>query len=308
MAYAIDAISAGELNAYNADNQMVVGHNVLRDAIDLRWTLGGTQAEADITSPVGYPYRVYDGRGTVPTFSGPTGATNTVYFNAQIPPSTLDTGALIFLAEFGLSEVTLQIANAGTFGGGDAVLDIAGPFPNVRGNPRLAFTGYALGERYTGVEFLRIRFVLAAGNWNTTILPRLTELFLGVGRVFSIGWGFGSDLSPNHGEHTSFDAQSGEETRYIKYHSRHVEESSQVLSEASLDGLDDVATVRTLAEESLSFKRPLLYIPRPASAISRALLGFGPREGLDMPQTDYDAYEFRFPFREQPMYRKREAA
>lgn len=308
MPYANPAISAGEINAYNGDNQIVVGHNVLRDATQMKWTVGGTQAEADVSSPIGYAYRAHDGRGSVPTFAAGFSATSVLYFNIQIPASTIDTGAMIFLSAFPSADVTVQIANAGAFGGGDGVVSIAGPYVGVDGDPRIGFTTYGTGARYTGVEFIRIIFQKTSGNWSDINAPRLNEFFIGRGRVFSIGWAFGSDLSPNHGEHSSFDAKSGEETRYIHHYGRHVEDSSQVLSSVSLDGLDDAATARLLASESRSFKRPVLYIPRPVSALSRALLGFGPREGITMPQTDYDNHEFAFPFWEQPNFRLQEAA
>lgn len=307
MAYNVAVIGADELAAYGQDNPMFVGHNVIRDAVDARWTSGGTQAGADITTPGSYAYRAYDGRGTSDTHG--SGTLSTIYFNVQIAPSTIDTVGLIFLEPFASAEVTVQIANAGTFGGGDSVAAIVGPLSAQTGDPRIIYTSYAATARYTTVEYIRIRFVKDSGNWTTATLPKLAEFFAGQGRVLGIGWGFGSDLSPNIASVSTFEARSGDLTRYVNHHSRHVARHDQTLSSRSLrGGLDDPSTIRTLASESQSFTRPILYIPRPSSAVSRGLLGFVNGEGLEMPQNDYDANDFTFAFDEQPPFRLTETA
>src|SRR5688572_19773661 len=114
MPHAVLAYSTEETSAFNSDNPMVVSHNVLRDAIDARWTEGGSQTDPDLTSPVHYAYRSYDGRAVSPTRIGTSGL-STIYFNVQLPPSTIDTCALLFLRSFPSTAVTVQIADDGAF-------------------------------------------------------------------------------------------------------------------------------------------------------------------------------------------------
>ena len=301
MVYLLGSYSSDEVSAFNSDNPLIVSYNVLRDAIDARWTEFGSQTDADLTSPVHYAYRSYDGRAISPTRAQVSGL-GTIYFNVQIPPSTIDTMALLFLRAFSPSTVTVEIADDAAFTSN--VATFAGPFTTETGLPRVV-RSFA-GSRYDDVEFIRIEFVKDAGQWNSSNFPQLAEFVLGMGRVLGVGWDYGSDIDPIYVEAAEFEARSGDRTRYIAHRGRHSVKHSQVLSAENFSGLDDVATVRAISDETRGHTLPLLYIPRPSSLVDRAMFGFLPGGGLDLPQNDFDRTSFRFDFDELPLFREME--
>ncbi len=306
MVWSLGSYSAAETRAYGLDAPIIVGHNALRDAIVAKWTTDGLATGADVTALYARASRAYDGRGSAPTHADYLSSPSTIHFNVQIPPSTVDTLAAIFTEPFAAADVTASVSSSGAFSGGADQATFAGPFAAADGDPRLVRSFN--GSRYDGVEYLRLTFVKNAGSWNTGNVPRLSELVVGRGRIRSSSWDFGSDLDPSRASVHVLRARSGEVTRYVRHHSRYEARHEQDLFSQSLVNVDDQATMRTLGDESRSFQRPVLYIPRPLTALTSAYLGFGPRGGLDMPQQDYDTHQVEFRFAEQPPYRKREAA
>lgn len=300
MPYASSAYGTAELAAYNRDCPLFVGHNLLRDAVTLRWTSTGTNTGTDITVPVSPAYRAFDGRIVSPTRA--FGSISTVYLNIRIPPSTIDTIALIFLRAFPSSTVTVQIADDAAFT--TNVVDFAGPFAAVTGIPRLVRSFN--GTRYTSVEFIRVRFVIGAGNYTNVTMPKLGECFLGRGYPLSRTWDYGSDEEADHVESADFEARSGEKTRTVFSRGKRVLTHQQVLSTGGLLGLDDAATTRTIAQLSLDHTRPVLHIPHPSTALNTAFLGHLPTGGLELVQTDYDIFEYHLDFDELPFFRSLE--
>jgi hypothetical protein len=298
MPYALGSYSASETAAFNADNPLVIGHNALRDVVDARWTAAGTQTDTDITSTVHYAYRAYDGRAVSPTRADAPGS-STIYFNVQISPSSIDTCALLFLRSFPDTTVTIQIADDAAFT--TNVVDFLGPVAASTGLPRLARSFE--GSRYDDVEFIRVRFVKASGTYNAATIPMISEFFIGTGRILGLGWDYGSDMDPVSVEASEYEARSGDTTRYVMHRGRYKVRHSQILSGENFHGLDDVATVRLIASESLGYTRPVLYIPRPSSAVDRAMLGHLPDGGIDLPQDNFDAAIHRFDFEELPLFR-----
>lgn len=293
MVHSVLAYDAGELDAYRGDCPVIVGHNVLRDAIDARWTTTGTQGGADVTAAGSAARRAYDGRATLTTnFSG---TQTTVYFNAQIPASTIDTICIIFGANFPSGTVTVQIADDANFTAN--VVTFAGPFLMQTG---CRIVRSFLEDRRQGVEYVRARFVRDGGTYINQ--PLVAEIFLGRGRVLSQWWGFGNDAEPSRSKSIDRDTPQGDRTRYLHHYDRHQARHQQTLSTSVNVVLDDVATMRSLRDESRTFTRPVLYIPRPASDLSRAMLGFPPKDGLDMPQTHFGTYDCSFDFDEQPPF------
>ena len=295
MPHAVAAYGAGVVEAVNRDCPLFVGYNVLRGAYDARWTSGGTQGGTDITDSGSPARRAWDGRGTRAT--GFLGTGSTIYFNAEIPPSTIDTLAIIFAGSYPPATVTVQIADDGDFT--TNVVNIAGPLTGETGC-RIVRTP-ADGPRYEDVEFIRIRFSAEAGTFSTAIAPRIVEFFAGLGHPLSANWEPGSDQDPSRSKASDSEPQSGDRVRYPMHHGRHVAGHTHVLSETGVGGLDDVASVRAVNDDARGNTRPILYIPRPASIPRKALLGF-PRPGLDIPHVDFDTYDYDFRFREQPPF------
>ena len=293
MPHAVLAYDSGEVDAYRADCPVIVGHNVLRDALDARWTTTGTQSGTDLTSAGSPARRARDGRGTLPTNFLGTAAT--VYFNIQVPPSIIDTVCVLFGGAFPSATVTIQIADDAAFTSN--VVDFAGPFAAQTGG---RIVRSFLGDRYEDVEFVRIRFVIGSGSF--TNQPEIVECFLGRGRVLSQWWGYGNDAAPARSTSVDYDTPQGDKHRYLHHYDRHTARHTQNISRNATTTLNDVATMRSLSSESRSFTRPVLYIPRPASALSQALLGFPPKDGIDLPQVAYESYDCSFDFDEQPPF------
>jgi hypothetical protein len=290
------AYGSGEVEAYNNDSPVIVGHNVLRDVIDARWNVAGTQTDTDVTSSGSPARRAWDGRLTRSTNF--LGTETTIYFNIRIPPSTIDTSLVVFGAGFVSSTITIQIADDAAFT--TNVITFDGPLLQQTG---CRIVRSYLGSRYDDVEYVRIRFVNDVGSFINS--PQIVEWFLGRGRVMSQWWSFGDDASPLRSSVVDNKTIQGDRSRYPHYHSRHVASHSQTLSRNANIALDDVATVRTLLTESRSFTRPILYIPRPASDLSRAMVGF-PRDGLDLAQNSFETYGYDFEFLEQPPFYENE--
>ncbi len=305
MVWTLGSYSTGEQNAFNADLPLYVGRNALRDATVARWTTGGQTGSTDQTFPTGYAYRAYDGRGTQPTFAGTgIGSPSTIYFNLQFPASTLDFLLAIFTQAFLEADVTASISSSGNYSGGSDQATFA-YFAAADGDPRLVRAWTC--PRYDGVEHFRLAFRRTSGSWDSSNVPRLGELYVGRARIMSLGLDYGSDLDPNRSDELEVRAESGEEIRHRKYRGRHAVAHSQVISVRGLDSLDDVATARAVASDSRALTRSIAFVPRPTSRLNQAFLGLGSDEGFDLPQSNYDAYEFDFPFEEQPPYRRLEA-
>jgi hypothetical protein len=299
MPWQLGSYSGGEATAFGIDSPIFVPRNVLESAVGARWTSTGTQTGTDITAASAPVYRAYDGRGSVPTFA--SGSLNTVYLNIQIPPSTIDTCMLLFSQTFPAADITIQLADAGSFGGLDNVVEFAS-WTSVTGANRLVRSFER--SRYANVEFVRVRFVRNGGGTFST-LPRLSEFFLGQGRILSYRWEYGTDEQRSDAKVTEFEAKNGETARYVHYFGRRVVDHKQIYKTSSAIGLNDVSTIRTIFDESDDGTKPVIYIPHPNTAPTTAYMGFV-EAGLDLRHIIFGGHEWEFSFKEQPPFQSRE--
>lgn len=236
MAWASTTIAAGELAALAADRMILVGNNVLESYNALpEWrTSGVLSSGTDITASV-YPTSFGFDRGasvrTKPTYSA--GWTEVSYVCNLSGGSTdvlsADT-AVVWGHNFselgGNLAITLDIANASDFGASQGTAtDAPASFRTLAqwNNPTTSARLYSLSlnglgllsdQRYTSIQYLRLRIRKTSGTFSTA--PEFGELWLGRRRQLpyfpDVPWSEETYMS-DVADHRSI---SGVITRYVR--------------------------------------------------------------------------------------------
>ena len=307
MAFVASAVSAGEVSAMADDAPLCIAYNVLDTATQVKWTAGGTEAEADITEtsmPVGRACDRYLHLATTRT----AGNAGVHYFNFSL----LDTVEFdcVFMrvgSANAIDEIDLQIADSGDFVTVPVTLKAWNGLSGVTAaGSRLVCVAFT-GGRYTGTGYGRIRFDMNASS----AAPWLYELWLGKRRQISRRVDISSpyDDAPIGTQRDRTQIRGGLVTGMTRARGFQNFRGTFTPNGSDSYGLDDIATIRGIAEDTDDLLDPtVVWIDQPTSDLANAVVGeisFG-SDGLEF---QYDGWEIRkvdFGITEIPPFARRE--